>query len=311
MRQTTGPLAGLLKNQLPNFHDWETLLAVPKQSQPLTSTEITERQEWHKQYARRRAEAKKEKQPLPIEFPGYAPYTAWANQIIDDLRPHLKSYTEIQGITNEQSAQAAELFHQQHQHLADLLDEEEESITELQHELWRLKNMQAAGGAEDIPYRQKRITAKQYETSDAANQVVGKVRNIEQELINGFRSLLTEEQQKNTMLVDNLESALVNPKQRNLHTINIGIACLVTGVGICFLLGFLTRLAALGGILFLLSVMLTQLPWNPEANITYFYYQLVECAAFFSILAFGARRLPGLDYILSGLWCRCCGNKAP
>ena len=310
LRQATGPLAGLLKNRLPGFHDWENLLATAKQSKPLTSTEISERQAWHKQYQQRRVTAEQEKKPEPIEFPDYAPYTAWANRIVADLRPHLKAFTEVNGISDAQSAQAAERFQARHQQLADFLSEEEESIAAYQHELWRLSNMQSLGGADDIPFRQQRVAAKQSETSAIGNKLVNEVRGIEAGLKNDLRAISTEEQPENTSLAEAVESALISAKERRFRWMNIGITVLVIGVGVCFLLGLFTRLAAVGGALFLLSVMMTQLPWVPGANTTFFYYQLVECAAFLAILAYGAWRLPGLDYIFRGLWCGCCGKKA-
>lgn len=310
LRQATGPLAGLMKNRLPGFHDWENLLATAKQSKPLTSTEISERQAWHKQYQRRRAAAEQEKKPAPIEFPDYAPYTAWANRIVADLRPHLKAFTKVNGISDAQSSQAAERFQARHQQLADFLSEEEESIAAYQHELWRLDNMQSLGGADDIPFRQQRVATKQSETSTTGNKLVNEVRGIEAGLKNDLRAILTAEQQENTSLTEAVESALISAKERLFHWMNIVITVLVIGVGVCFLLGLFTRLAAVGGALFLLSAMMTQLPWVPGANTTFFYYQLVECAAFLAILAYGAWRLPGLDYIFCGLWCGCCGKKA-
>ena len=309
LRQATGPLAGVLQSRLPGFHDWQTLLATAKQSKPLTYAEISSRQAWHKDYQQRRQTAKKEARPLPVEFPAYAPYTAWATKIITDFRPRLKTFTEIDGITAAQAAEAANHFQDRHQQLADFLGLEEDAIAEYQHELWRLQNLESTAGSDAIPYRLQRIAAKQSETSATAQKLVSEVRGIERGFNNDLRSVLTQEQQKRTAMTESVEAALVSSKERSFNRLNMGITALVIGVGVCFLLGFFTRLAAVGGALFLLSAMMTQLPWTPGANTTFFYYQLVECAALVAILAYGAWRLPGIDYILRGLWCRCCGNK--
>ncbi|MCG8448546.1 MAG: hypothetical protein MI725_03070 [Pirellulales bacterium] len=308
-RQATGPFADLFKNQLPGFHDWENLLAVPQQSQPLSSAEIAERRSWLNDYKKRRANAAKEAKPMPVEFPEYAPYAAWANQIIEDLRPRLKAFTEVDGISADQAAEAAELFQRRHQQLADFLGEQEEAIEEYQHELWRLQSLQAQQGAKEIPYRKQRVAAKQSETSSTGSTLVSEVRGIQHGLQNDLRGLLTPDQRNNDALADAVEAVLVDQKERRLQWLNVGVTALIISVGACLLLGLFTRLAAVGGVLFLLSVMVTQLPWVEGAKADFFYYQLVECAALISLLAFDARRLPGIDYILCGLWCLCCGTK--
>ena len=65
-------------------------------------------------------------------------------------------------------------------------------------------------------------------------------------------------------------------------------------VGICLLVGSLTRLAALAGALFLLSVIASQPPWVTGAAPTY--YQMVELAGLLVLAGTGAGRWAGLDY---------------
>ncbi len=65
-----------------------------------------------------------------------------------------------------------------------------------------------------------------------------------------------------------------------------------------------TRLAALGGIVFLCMVISTQPPWVPGAVTTMFYYQLVEIFALGVLLASGAGRWAGLDFFLRAWWAR-------
>jgi uncharacterized membrane protein YphA (DoxX/SURF4 family) len=82
----------------------------------------------------------------------------------------------------------------------------------------------------------------------------------------------------------------------------------ITGVGVLLLLGLFTRLAAVVGAVFLLTVMGTQPPWAAEASTQFFYYQFVEFWALMVLVAFAAGRYAGLDYVLAGLWSRCCGR---
>jgi len=296
-RGATGPFAGLFKSQLPGFYDWENLLAVPRQSTPPSEAELTKQRAWISDYTsrRKRVEAENEKkkkageplEPLPIELPEFAPYKAWGEKIIAGLRSKLKKFTDLSGISEEQSAAAADLFIARHQQLADFLDEQAEAVEEYQHELWRLQGMAGQGGADEIPFRQERVNAKRSETKGLGGRLVSEVRGIERGFNDDLRGVLTAEQGQNAPLAQRVEATLTNPKVKNLHRLNVGVTCLIIGVGICLLLGLFTRLAAVGGIVFLLSVMVSQLPWVPGARADYFYYQLVECAALLVLLLSG------------------------
>jgi len=314
-RGATGPLAGLYKSQLPGFYDWENLLAVPKQSGPLSAEEISKRQDWMSDYNRRRkiavkeAVAVKEKAVVPIKFPEFAPYKTWGDKIVDGLRAKLKTFNDLSGVSDEQDAQAAELFVARHQQLADFLAEQAQEIEDYQHELWRQQQMEAVAGADEVPFLKDRLAAKRSETAGLGNRLVSEVRSIERGFNNDLRSLLTAEQRDDSSLSSKVESSLSNSKERRLHWMNLAVTCLVIGVGVCMLLGVFTRLAAVGGILFLLSVMVTQLPWVPGARADFFYYQLVECAALLALLVSSPWRLPGLDYLFRSLWSKCCGTK--
>ena len=305
----TGPLAGFYKGLLPGLYDWENLLAVPRQSVALSEKEVYKRRDWQSDYAARRKKADAEKQSRPIEIPEYAPYAAWADRIIDGLRGKLKTFINLSGIDDEQDGQAAEFFIARHQRLADFLGEESETIQDYQHELWRLNSMAGQGGADEIPFRQERTAAKRTETKGLGARLVSEVRGIERGFNNDLRSVLTAAQREDAALVRKVENSLSSSKQRRLHWMNITVTCLIIGVGVCLLLGFFSRLASVGGSLFLLSVMVTQLPWVPGARADFFYYQLVECAALVALAASSPWRLPGLDYLFRGLWSMCCGTK--
>ncbi len=73
-------------------------------------------------------------------------------------------------------------------------------------------------------------------------------------------------------------------------------------VGICLLLGFLTPVAAGFGALFLLSVVLSQMPGFPGTQPTYF--QAVECLALLVLMTSQAGRYAGLDFIPWAWWQR-------
>jgi uncharacterized membrane protein YphA (DoxX/SURF4 family) len=72
-------------------------------------------------------------------------------------------------------------------------------------------------------------------------------------------------------------------------------------VGVCLIVGFLTRTAAVLGGLFLAFVCATQLPGSPGA--APIYYQSIEMLALFCLAALGAGKVASID----SLWCYCAG----
>jgi uncharacterized membrane protein YphA (DoxX/SURF4 family) len=77
-------------------------------------------------------------------------------------------------------------------------------------------------------------------------------------------------------------------------------------VGVLLVLGLLTRAAAVGGSVFLFSVISTQPPWEYAAADTN--YQIIVLCALAVIAAVGAGRWGGLDYFL-GLCCSGCCRR--
>ena len=68
-------------------------------------------------------------------------------------------------------------------------------------------------------------------------------------------------------------------------------------IGICLIFGLLTRFSAIAAALFLLSVVLTQMPGFAGSAPTY--YQFNMMLALLVIAATGAGRYGGLDFFLS------------
>jgi uncharacterized membrane protein YphA (DoxX/SURF4 family) len=79
-----------------------------------------------------------------------------------------------------------------------------------------------------------------------------------------------------------------------------------TIVGALLVLGLFTRVAALGGAAFLLSVIATQPPWLAAAADTN--YQIVLLLGLLVCAAIGAGRWGGLDFFLGLAWNSCCGK---
>ncbi len=306
MGQAKGPFAGFIQNQLPGGHGWQSLLAVPEE---MTSDSGQQLNDWVGAYVKRRQSELGKGVHKEVEIPEFAPYSEWAKQITTDWKAIHTSFTSVKGLDEEQIADAAALFEVRERRLADYLAEESLDIQAYRHEVWRLEKAGAASGAAEIPFRKERLAEKTAEVSRSPRKWVAGVKKLQKGYVDDLRNILTSEQ-RDSNLGELVESALTTPKEKNLERVNLAVTCLTLGVGICLLAGFCTRLASIAGAMFLLSIMVTQPPWVPGANTTFFYYQLVELAAFGFLAAVGAGRWAGLDSIIHCLWSKCCGTKS-
>jgi len=305
LRQAKGPLANFYHSKAPSTSDWQRLLAVPQETTPADLEELTN---WVTRYvAVRRRQLEKQEEGNP-EFPDFAPYAAWAEQIKEDWAKVKQHFTSLSKLTDEQRERAVDVLEQRELDLSDLLAESALDMQEYQHELWRLEKAQAEGGADEIPFRQERIATQGMETTREPLKWVAGVRSLRDSLAADLTGLLTEDQRR-TKLRSQADRAVSDPQVNALARMDVLITCLITGIGACLLMGLFTRVAALAGAAFLLSVMATQPPWVPGANTMYFYYQLVEFAALLLLAATAAGRYAGLDFIIHSLWARRRGSQ--
>lgn len=297
-RIATGPLADTFHSFVPGEHDWQHSLAVPNE---LTPESLQKLESWVGSYVKRRQTELAKRAPTEVEVPEFLPYAAWYENIDANRRQLLTSFTRVKGLSEEQAEQAATVYESRARQLADYLAGESLDIQTYQHELWRLKNMEAVPGAADIPFRSSRIAEKDADTSREPRKWVAAVKQFDDEFKDELLSVLTEEQLADDT-GERAHDSLVSYEEKRLHWMNVAVTCLTIGVGLCLLTGLFTRLASIAGAAFLLSVMATQPPWVPSAYTEYFYYQLVEFAALLFLAASGAGRVAGLDFILHGLW---------
>lgn len=294
LQQAKGPVAPLLYSQLPGQHKWRSLLAQPLRN-PTSPTDQSSDETTGDQ--------------SPVDVPSNPAFAAWARQILNDWAATRDRFLKTSALSDEQRRQARELYVRRGQQLVDYLKQEAPDIVDYRHQLWRLKNWQEDPAAGELPYLDSRIAAKQREVSQQPILWLNEVRTMETNFTDDLRNLLSDAERANEDTAAALEAALADPKQRMLDRLNVGVTCLVLGVGVCLLLGFFTRLASLAGALFLFSVMITQPPWIPGAVDDYFWYQLVELTALLVLMATGAGRWAGLDYFSYSLWGKLRGSR--
>lgn len=305
LRHAVGPVGDLIRSELPNFHNWEKDLATPWQSRAATPAELAELETWKKEYAQRRAQAEEEGRQPALEFALDLPYGKWATRIAADWRATVDEIKAIDALSDEQRAAMETALEDRLAQLSEYLAAEATAIEDWRHELWRLQEWKAAKESDGLPFQEGRIAEKQTETAAASGGWIAQVRSIERGLHADLRQALNAEQLTDAAVQSRYGATLADKKDVQLHRLNVAVTALIIGVGVCLMLGLLTRLAALGGIAFLASVVATQPPWIAGADTSVFYYQLVEIAGLLVLFASAAGRWAGLDYFFR----RCCGRK--
>jgi uncharacterized membrane protein YphA (DoxX/SURF4 family) len=294
LTQAKGPLASWFHAQAPDDHGYRQLLAVPRENKPPDAAELAERAKWSAEYTKRRADAEKAGGEVLIEFPPHAPYADWATRIAEDWRKIRDEVKSVPGLTDEQKQAADKAYAERLQQVTDYLAGETEPIAEYRHELSRLDRWRRAPEAGEVPFFDERVTAKEAETSGQPRAWLSQIRNVEAQLIEDLREVLSTEQRADNETSSALETALTSDSANRLHMVNLGATILTLGVGICLLLGLFTRIASVVGALFLSWVIVSQPPWIPEAVPTMF--QIIEFAALLVLAGTGAGRWAGLDY---------------
>jgi uncharacterized membrane protein YphA (DoxX/SURF4 family) len=297
-----GPLAPLYLEHTPSEHEWRTALALPRENTPATPEQVAEQTKWAHEYAQRRAEAAKNGQPAPVEFAAGTASHDWVAKIADDWRAAVGKFKAISGLTEDQKQRADKALNARLSELADFIAGEEEEIASYRHELWRLDQWRKSPEENGVPFYAQRIGAKNSETNAKAAGWREQIRTFDDELNHDLTGILTPEQRAQPATLAAVEGATVDKNQHNLDTVNLVATVVTIGVGVCLIFGFLTRLAAIVGALFLFGVIASQPFWisgtAPTMN------QCVELAALLVLAGTGAGRWAGMDGCLAALFGR-------
>jgi uncharacterized membrane protein YphA (DoxX/SURF4 family) len=144
----------------------------------------------------------------------------------------------------------------------------------------------------------------QTETKKLYGEVIPTIDRLWQDLENDLNAIATEAQWKRH---GRLEIGKIGRRFGDSETLDWLMPYFDLGVGICLLIGLLTRPAAILAAGFLATVFLSHFPPEPGPASTY--YHLVELFALLAIAAIGAGRFLGIDYFFGGLKAWCCPGK--
>jgi uncharacterized membrane protein YphA (DoxX/SURF4 family) len=142
------------------------------------------------------------------------------------------------------------------------------------------------------------------ETKKLYGELVPTIDRLWKDLESDMNGLATEVQWRRH---GRLEIGKVGRRFGDSETLDRFMPYFDLAVGICLVLGFLTRPAAILGAGFLATVFLSHFP--PEAGPGSTYYHLVEMMALLAVAAIGAGRFFGIDYLFGGLKAWCCPGK--
>jgi uncharacterized membrane protein YphA (DoxX/SURF4 family) len=298
-----GPLAGFYHNQAPTAHRWREHLAVPRQIDAARSAKLSS---WVTSYVKRRQGEINSGKPTEAQFAEFSPAAAWGEQVRNDWQAALKRFSDIKSLSDEARNQGEAVFDRYELYLADFLAEEALDMEVYQHDLWRWEQARQDPAHDEVPFAVARVAELKATADRAPGKWVAQMKAMNEEFAEELRAIVGRE---DGTLAGKVDQAVTDPGETRLQRNNVIVTCVVIGVGVCLLVGLLTRVAAVGGALFLLSVMLSQPPWVAGANTMFFYYQLVEFAALLVLAAVGAGRWAGLDFIIQGLWARRRGTQ--
>lgn len=181
--------------------------------------------------------------------------------------------------------------------IAAYLDGEQDAITDLRHEAWRLEQLRAKSG--DAPFQQDLVRLKEAEVWTTMQPWARNIEKIEASYVDALGELPGAPSERR------IRSAMA--ERSTLSWIDFAVTMVVLGSGVLLFLGLWTPVAAVLAAGFLCSVIATQPPWVAGADTTYFFYQVVEVFALLVLAATGAGRWAGLD----GVYATMCARNQP
>ncbi len=339
LKQAKGPLADQFKSVLPDFHGWDRLMLAPLPDDPVSDAQASEasapaptdsrtadaatakpddnktadsksadeKTTDAKSSELKTAAAKSEKKLT--EKPAYED---WLRVAIVDWRGDVEKNSDYYHFDDKQKAAADTLVDDSIRRIKDGpggLVVEEPDIHLYRQLLARVQRLSAAPGATVIPNEVARVAAADQNplaerglngpSSPIATQPAAWLANAQgydQLFHNRLHDLLTADQK-----------AMVSPlASSRIHDIDTAVTWMLLIAGGCLIVGLFTRLAAVVGALFLLSIICTQPPWLATSVQTYTYNQWVEMIALLALATTPVGRWGGLDYFLPRFFGGCC-----
>lgn len=342
LKQAKGPLAPLYQGSLPDLHGWNRLMLAPlppARAGAIADAGDTDDVEAAPKAAEKKNPAKEPAAKSPVADSNgkalavgesrpakaaaeakknVAIYDAWLEGAKRDWKADADQMATFYNFSAEQRQQADELVNDAAKRAEELLASHEPDIRMYRELVARADAMARKVGANDDPPNQgpRAIAAEKNPLGEAGlNGQSSPLSTTPAVWQSGASAIdhLFHDRLAGLATPDQLKQAGAPPaSDRRVHEIDSVVTWLLIGVGACLIVGLFTRVAAVLGALFLLSIVLTQPPWMADAIPTY--NQWVELVAMLALATVPVGRWAGLDYFVSLVCCRrCCaaeGKKA-
>jgi uncharacterized membrane protein YphA (DoxX/SURF4 family) len=204
-------------------------------------------------------------------------------------------------IINEKAADADALQEQYAKSLKSYLADNAEEIVAYFDSLQRFEDEKARGD-NGAPYYKKRVWDKQQELRKKVHGWIAELDGMTDSFKNGLWSMLDDDQK-----ALGYPNSGWNPLAwSRAEQINFAVTYGLSAIGLCLMLGFFTRLAALGGAAFMIFVVATQPPWPtiyPPAPAVVGHAlavnkDVIELVALLTLATTAAGRWGGLDFFV-------------
>jgi len=223
---------------------------------------------------------------------------AWKKSVVAAWQKRLEQRSKAVALTAEQQADADSQLKSATQELDEYLAPLGEEMADYSLQRQRLATMDREPASAGIPYARQRVAKKRRELSAQAAGWMNDAAAIGKKLEGRW------DQQIASQLSPAVRLQLIDEvRQTSLWKIDRFVSWSLATIGICLVLGILTKFNAMGGVCFLASVILAQPFWVAGAQPTY--DQWVEVAALLVIATLPTGGWSGLDYFLSA-WCPWC-----
>ncbi|MFM7137180.1 MAG: hypothetical protein ACKO1M_08950 [Planctomycetota bacterium] len=228
---------------------------------------------------------------------------AWEKSVVAGWETRLVDRLRVVSLPEEKLEAAKAALDASRKELAGWLAGLRPDLADYRLELVRLADKESTKAAAEVPFERERVAKKQRELAGKASAWMSEAAAMGRRLEAIWDEALPA--------ADREKLAAVAPKTALWKGDRFVSWSLVT-IGACLVLGLLVKFNAMGGALFLATVVASQPFWVPGAQATY--DQWVELAALLALAALPTGGWSGLDYFLQP-WlstrCRlaggCCG----
>jgi uncharacterized membrane protein YphA (DoxX/SURF4 family) len=271
LRAAKGPLAPLYQSKLSDVHGFRKHIEQPAEQRPAPEGKPDA----------------KGGEATEAEHP----YKAWQDEIVQDWGRDRQKISDHFGFDKSQNEQADQLSRFYEGSLKDYLEKHSTDLAGFRHDLWRMQGKKPEPEIPTDPNMQQR--------RDTALTIRQRVADQGNKYRTELAGLAKPEQEEGSGEMA-VASSPIQSFDRFIIYSHIAI-------GFCLVAGLLTRLAAAGAVVFLLSVVASQpfwianaTPWVSGPNAVM--YQVILMFACLVLMTSGAGRWAGVDYLLFGGW---------